>query len=226
MSNVSQVVTYTRCRSHHTRAFFFISFFRKKGKKILQKLKKRLGGSLNQKSESNPALESAANSEFSSMVLGLEEEAGSRDMAEAEKELDAQSEVSVGVLGVAVLSSAATFCCGGQEVVNKPHPVDAKKSETLGTTVNYLLHYYLDSSFHFPLQPFILCLLSVAPRSSAASSSSLMFVRLRVQPPAGKKKGAEGLQLGSVKHSPRREAWLALSKDRYSKKKATMNFAQ
>lgn len=145
-------------------------------------------------------------------------------MAEAEKELDAQSEVSVGVLGVAVLSSAATFCCGGQEVVNKPHPVEAKKSETLGMTVNYLLHYYFDSSFHFPLQPFILRLLSVAPRSSAASSSSLMFVRLRVQPPAGKKKGAEGLQLGSVKHSPRREAWLALSKDRYSKKTGNYEF--
>lgn len=219
MSKVSQVLTYTCYRSHDTRAFFFISLFRKKGKKIFQKLKRRLGGSPNQKGESTPALESVAHSEFSSMALGLEEEAGSRDMAEAEKELDAQSEVSVGVLGVAVLSSAATFCCRGQEVVNKPRPVEAKNSETLGTTVNYLLHYYVDSSFHFPFHPFILRLLSVAPRSSAAGTSGLMFVRLRVQPPAGKKKGAEGLQLGSVKHSPRREAWLALSKDRYSKKK-------
>lgn len=147
-------------------------------------------------------------------------------MAAAEKALDAQSEVSVGVLGVAVLSSAATFCCGGQEVVNKPHPDEAKKSEALSTTVNYLHHYYLDSSFHFPIQPCILLLLSVAPRSLAASSSTLKFVRLRVQPPAGKKKGAEGLQLRSVKHSPRREAWLTLSKDGYSKKTATMNFAQ
>lgn len=77
-----------------------------------------------------PALVSVAPSDLSSLALGLtrevsvEEEAESRDMAEAEGELDSSplevlSEASVGGLGVAVLSSAATFCCGGQEAASK-----------------------------------------------------------------------------------------------------------
>lgn len=81
-----------------------------------------------------------AHSELSSLGLGLtkegsgeEGEAESRDMAEAERELDgsplgALSEASVGVLGAAVLSSAATFCCGGQEVASKLQADDTAKS--------------------------------------------------------------------------------------------------
>lgn len=81
-----------------------------------------------------------AHSELSSLGLGLtkegsgeEEEAESRDMAEAERQLDgsplgALSEASVGVLGAAVLTSAATFCCGGQEVASKLQADDTERS--------------------------------------------------------------------------------------------------
>lgn len=176
-------------------------------------------------------LESVAHSELSNQdvsltkeVSGEEDEAVSRDMAEAERELDRSplgvlSEASVGVLGVAVLSSAASFCCGGQEAASRLHSDETEKPsvkrETTGTNVNHLrggsfssLHFLYHSS------PPILCLLSVPRRSSAASPGCLMFVRLRVQPSAGKKKGAGGLQLGSAKNLPRRDAWLALSQDR------------
>lgn len=51
-----------------------------------------------------------------------------------------------------------------------------------------------------------------APQRSSAGG--LMFVRLRVQPSAGKKKGVGGLQLGSTKGLSKRDAWLALSQDR------------
>lgn len=90
--------------------------------------------------ESVLTLDSVAHSELSSLGLvltkegsGEEEEAESRDMAEAERELDgsqlgALSEASVGVLGAAVLTSAATFCCGGQEAASKLHVDDTEKS--------------------------------------------------------------------------------------------------
>lgn len=77
-----------------------------------------------------PSLASAVSSDLSSLGLSLtkdvseEEETESRDMAEAELELDSSplevlSEVSVGGLGAVVLNSAATFCCGGQEAESK-----------------------------------------------------------------------------------------------------------
>ncbi|XP_044022753.1 nuclear receptor coactivator 7 isoform X2 [Siniperca chuatsi] len=174
---------------------------RRKGKKIFQKLKtakRRAGGFPNQKGESIPALVSAAPFDLSSLALSLtkevsgEEEAESRDMAEAEGTLDSSplevlSEASVGVLGVAVLSSAATFCCGGQEAASKV------KTEPLHTSVK--------SQAAVPL------------KSSAGSPGRLMFVRLRAQPSAGKKKGVGGLQLGSAKTLPQRDSWLALSQD-------------
>ncbi|XP_038585946.1 nuclear receptor coactivator 7-like isoform X2 [Micropterus salmoides] len=173
---------------------------RRKGKKMFQKLKtakRRAGGFPNQE-ESVPALVSVAPSELSSLALSLtkefseEEGAESRDMAEAEGELDSSplevlSEASVGVLGVAVLSSATTFCCGGQEEASKV------KTERLHSSVK--------SQTAAPL------------RSSAGSPGSLMFVRLRAQPSAGKKKGVGGLQLGLAKTLPRRDSWLALSQD-------------
>ncbi|XP_022605959.1 oxidation resistance protein 1-like isoform X2 [Seriola dumerili] len=179
---------------------------RRKGKKILQKLKtskSRAGGFPNHKGESVPALVSAASSELSSLALSLtkevsgDEEAESRDMAEAEREFDSSplevlSEESVSGLGVAVLSSAATFCCGGQEVASKLktellHTDDTEKTNKSQT--------------------------AVPRRSSTGSPGSLMFVRLRVQLSAGKKKGVGGLHLGSAKTLPRRDAWLALSQE-------------
>lgn len=112
-------------------------------------MKRRGGGFPNQKGESLQALESVAHSGLSSQdvsltkeVSGEEEEAESRDMSEAERELDRSplgvlSEASVGVLGVAVLSSAASFCCGGQEAASKPHTDETEKPsvkrETAGT---------------------------------------------------------------------------------------------
>nr|XP_046268609.1 nuclear receptor coactivator 7 isoform X2 [Scatophagus argus] len=176
---------------------------RKKGKKIFQKLKsakKQTVGFPNQEGESIPALESVAPSELNSLALSLtkeaseeEEEAESRDMAEAEGELDSSplevlSEASVGVLGVAVLSSAATFCCGGQETESKLNTEETEKASVKSET-------------------------AVPRRSSAGSSGSLMFIRLRVQPSAGKRKGAVGFQLGPAKTLPRTDAWLALSQD-------------
>ncbi|XP_042356265.1 oxidation resistance protein 1 isoform X2 [Plectropomus leopardus] len=187
---------------------FSTSQQRRKGKKIFQKLKttkSRAGGLPNPKAESLPALVSVAPSDLSSLALSLtrevsaeEEEAESRDMAEAEVELDSSplevlSEASVGSLGVAVLSSAATFCCGGQETASK------MKTE--------LLHTDETGKSSVKSQ-------TAAPRrSSAGSPGSLMFVRLRVQPSAGKKKSAGGLHLGSAKTLPRRDSWLALSQE-------------
>ncbi|XP_029316323.1 nuclear receptor coactivator 7 isoform X2 [Cottoperca gobio] len=176
---------------------------RKKGKNIFQKLKTakiQAGGFPNPQRESVPALVSVAPSDLSSLALSLtkevsgEEEAESRDMAEAEVELDSSPlEVlpeAVGGLGVAVLSSAATFCCGGQEVASKVKKELLLSDETGKSSVKSQT--------------------AVRRRSSAGSPGSLMFVRLRVQPSAGKKKGTRGLQLGSAK---RRDAWLALSQE-------------
>ena len=114
----------------------------------------------------DPKGESAAPSELS-LDLSLtkessaeEEEAESRDMAEAEEELNSSplevlSEASVGVLGVAVLSSAATFCCGGQEAASNLRHSDEKdkstvKSNTAGTSV-----------IHGPSERFLPCLFSL-----------------------------------------------------------------
>ncbi|XP_047193550.1 nuclear receptor coactivator 7 isoform X2 [Scophthalmus maximus] len=175
---------------------------RRKGRTFFQKLKttkSRADSFPNHKGESLPALVSAASSDLSCLDLSPtkevsgDEEAGTRDMAELEpvgSSLELLSEASVGDLGVAVLSStAASFCCGGQEEAGKvkTEPLqadDAKKSET-----------------------------AVPHRSSAGSSGSLMFVRLRVQTSAGKRQGVGGLHLGSAKTLPRRDAWLALSQE-------------
>ncbi|XP_040916637.1 nuclear receptor coactivator 7 isoform X2 [Toxotes jaculatrix] len=171
---------------------------RRKGKKIFQKLKttkSHSGGFPNHKGESVPGLVSTASSDLSNLALSLtkevsgDEEAESRDLAEAERELDRSplevlSEASVGGLGVAVLSSAATFCCGGQEAAGKV------KTELL----------------HMKSQ-------TAVPHRSAGGPGSLMFVRLRVQPSAGTKKSLGGLHLGSTKTLPRRDAWLALSQE-------------
>jgi len=164
-----------------------------------------------------------------------EEDAESRDMAKAEVELESSplevlSEPPGGDLGVAVLSSAATVCCGGQEAESKVTTellhtdetgMSSEKSPTAGTDVNqdrsqrWLIVLFL--FFFTTTQPLLFVLLSAPRRSSAVNPGSLMFVRLRVQSSAGrKKKGAGGLQLGSSQPLQRRDAWLALSQERYS----------
>ncbi|KAM6917043.1 oxidation resistance protein 1 isoform 2-T2 [Lycodopsis pacificus] len=182
---------------------------RRKGKNIFQSLKtakSRAGGFPNPKGESLPARVSVAASDLSRLALSLtkevsgeeEEEAESRDMAEAEVELDSSplevlSEASEGDLGVADPSGAATFCCGGQEAVSEV------KTEPLLTDETGMSSEKSRTA--------------VPQRSSAGSPGSLMFVRLRVQPAAAKKKGAGGLQLGSSKPLPRRDAWIVLSQE-------------
>lgn len=124
---------------------------RKKGRKIFQKLKKRAGGLPNHKGDSAPAPESAALSELSSLTEKVAEEAGSRDVVETTKE-STGSPLEPSVLGVGVLSSAATFCCGGQEATNKAGGSDAEKSCTAGASVKPgLLETSLISHiFHLP----------------------------------------------------------------------------
>ncbi|KAK2825979.1 hypothetical protein Q5P01_020193 [Channa striata] len=182
---------------------FSTSQQRRKGKKFFQKTTKSQADSF-PKEESVPAFVSAVSSDLSSLGLGLtkdvsdEEETESKDMAEAELELDNSplevlSDTSVGSLGAAVLSSAATFCCGGQEA-------DSRAKTTL-------LHANKTEKSNVKSQ-------TAAPQKSAAGSpGSLMFVRLRFQPSAGKTKGLAGLHLGSAKTLPRRDALLALSQE-------------
>ncbi|XP_033934207.1 nuclear receptor coactivator 7 isoform X3 [Pseudochaenichthys georgianus] len=180
---------------------FSTSQQRRKGKKIFQKLKTTkvpAGGFPNPKGES---LVSLAPSDLSSLALSLtkevsgEEEAESRDMKKVEGELDSSPpellcESSDGGLGVSVLSGTATFCCGAPEAASKVRTGLLLNNETGNTSVKSQT--------------------AVPQRSSAGSPGSLMFVRLRVQPSAGNKKGAGGLHLGSTK---KRDAWLALSQE-------------
>lgn len=109
---------------------------RKKGKKILQQLKRQAYGLLKQNGELTPALESV-HSELSGLVLsqteevsGEEEEAESRDMDEAEL-AGIHAEGSLGIL-----SSTATFCSGGPGTVSAQQTVETNPSETTGKNVN------------------------------------------------------------------------------------------
>ncbi|XP_035813870.2 oxidation resistance protein 1 isoform X2 [Amphiprion ocellaris] len=201
VDNMSSVSFYSDISHVH----FNTSHQRRKEKKIFQKLKaakSQAGGLPNHKGESSPALVCVAPSDLSSLALSLtkevseDDEPESTDMAEVEKELDSSplevlSEASVGGLGVAVLSSAATFCCGGQEAASK-------------VTINLLHSDETDKSS-------VKSQTAVSRRSSVGSPGSLMFVRLRVQPSAAKKKGIGGL--GSARTLPRRDAWIALSQE-------------
>lgn len=153
--------------------------------------RRRAGGLPNQNGESVPPLESVAPPELSGLALSLttevsaeEEEAESRDMAEAESELDnspleVPSEASVGVLGAAVLSSAATFCCGGQEAASKLlHSDDAEKSsvrsQTTGANLNNTLTERFDGLFIL-----FLCLFTKALPLFALSASEVLGWRSR-----------------------------------------------
>ncbi|XP_061599849.1 nuclear receptor coactivator 7 isoform X2 [Cololabis saira] len=164
---------------------------RKKEKSIFQKLKNaksRLGSLPNHKvAESTPGPVSAAPSNLPSVAFSFskevceDEEAESRDMAEVEQELENSPHEELSSGGLDVLSSAATFCCGGQESMGQG------KTELQDTKTLRM--------------------------SSAGSLGGVMFVRLRVQPTPGKKRGLGSLQTRSSKSSLRRDAWLALSQE-------------
>lgn len=201
----------TPIRRQANAATFSDFYYRRerKGKNIFKKLKNaksRAGRLRNHKDgEALPALVSSQ----SKVASEEEEEAESRDMMEAEQELDRSSlevlsQEAVG--GLAVLSSA-TFCCGGQETERK-EILDPEKcsvnSQNAGVNyvclINVLLSYWhslYSGSVH----------LLVPRRTSSGSLGGWMFVRLRVQSPSGKKKS-------SSRTLPRRDAWLALSQER------------
>ncbi|XP_046871748.1 nuclear receptor coactivator 7 [Hypomesus transpacificus] len=155
------------------------------------------------KGETVPALVSAATSNLrSSLTLSLskggseeEEEEGadreSRDEAERQREGSPLEELAVqsaGPLGVAVLSSAATFCCGGQE--------------TAGNKVKMELVHLNDKEKEFHLKN-----QTSSSRTFPGSSGGLMFIRMRVHRSSGKKKS-----LGS-KTLPWRDNWFTLSQE-------------
>lgn len=100
--------------------------------------------------ESLPASASACPSDFAEKLMEEpfeEEEAESRDMAEVEQELDGNSpgelsEKSVG--GLAVLSSAASLCCGGQEEAGK---ASADSQTPGGSTFSFTSNHFAFISF-------------------------------------------------------------------------------
>ncbi|KAI4887188.1 hypothetical protein NFI96_021289, partial [Prochilodus magdalenae] len=113
-----------------------------------------------------------------------EEEGGdSQDMAEVEQELEQLALESSGVLGAAVLSSAATFCCGG---ANTELEQDCRTEQ----------------------QP---CLKKQI--SGQGRPNSLMFVRMRQKPQAARKKGFAALELGKPKPTACRDAWFTLHQE-------------
>ncbi|XP_017563324.1 oxidation resistance protein 1 isoform X1 [Pygocentrus nattereri] len=114
---------------------------------------------------------------------GEEEGGESRDMAEVERQLEQLTLESSGTLGAAVLSSAATFCCGG---ANTELEQDCRTEQ----------------------QP---CLKKQV--SGQGCASSLMFVRMRQKPQAAKKKGFAALELGKAKPTACRDAWFTMQQD-------------
>ncbi|CAB1334934.1 unnamed protein product [Coregonus sp. 'balchen'] len=177
--------------------------------KTLQQGGRRSSRSPQHKGETIPALVSAATSELRSalalsLVQGVAEEESSSDMTEAEKQLEGNGSPleelvvqSSGALGVAVLSSAATFCCGGQEAAGTGNLVRMELVDREGTEKEQSVRNRTPG----PSRP------------SSGTFGCLMFVRLRLQRSAGKKGLAAGLQLGTTKTLPRWDAWFAFSQE-------------
>ncbi|XP_036397379.1 oxidation resistance protein 1 isoform X2 [Megalops cyprinoides] len=123
----------------------------------------------------------------------------SQDTTEAEKQqettgasVDELAAQSAGMLGVAVLSSAATFCCGGVDVGDKVnmelvHLDGMEQQQGPGKGPAGLSH------------------------QSSGSSGSLMFVRLRLRLPPSKKRGVFLPEPGVSKTAPTKDAWFALA---------------
>ncbi|CAB1330640.1 unnamed protein product [Coregonus sp. 'balchen'] len=261
---------------------FNSSTHRWKGTKNIQKAGSKTGKTLQEggrlsrsspphhKGETVPALVSAATLELRSalalsLVQGVSEEEKSSDMAEWQLEgkgspLEELVMQSSGAVGVAVLSSTATFCCGGQEAAGtRMELVDREGMEKQqsvrnqtpdgGIITNASHSLFLSVGCHprshncspsfplsFPLSISLSRCLSLAlslalsrslflshppppsspgpSRLSSETSGGLMFVRLRLQQSAGKKKGvAAGLLLGTNKTLPRRDSWFAFSQE-------------
>ncbi|XP_035286611.1 nuclear receptor coactivator 7 isoform X1 [Anguilla anguilla] len=128
-----------------------------------------------------------------------EPDAEGRDMAEVERELergrggvDELAAHSAGMLGVAVLSSAATFCCGGLDAGERvrtelvqPDGREQRRSTGRGSTG--------------------------PSRQSSGGSGSLMFIRLRFHQPSGQKRGVSTPELGVARTPPTKDAWFTLS---------------
>lgn len=141
------------------------------------------------------------------------------DVSAAEVELDSGPpevlpEASAGDLGASAPSGAATSSFGDREA-----ETSSGKSWTAGNGCEsrevsrkaHCLSMCLHRKSALPL-----CLLPPVPwSSSAGNAGGLMFLRLRVQPSVGKTKGAGGLQMGASKPIHRKDAWLALSQERY-----------
>lgn len=139
-----------------------------KAKNIIQKLKitKTKGGSLQTKMQevSPPALVSASPAVLPSPTLSLTKQDPEPEQTESRDTVDVEEGVVLHedpVGGLAVLSSAATFCCGGPEAEQQ----DAEKSSVKSQTA--------------------------VPRTPLVGSPVVwIFVRLRVQSSAGGKKSS------------------------------------
>lgn len=123
------------CADSHS--IFVLCFIRKKGKKILQQLKKQARGLLKQKEESVHSEWSGLALSLTKEVSGEEEEADSRDMNEAEGELDG------------IPSNKATFCSGGQGTASTQQMVETKPSETASKNVKLVIIIVTFCPSHF-----------------------------------------------------------------------------
>lgn len=121
-----QCITTPEHTRSHARAHT-LCFVRKKGKKILQQLKKQAGSLLKRKEESVQSELAGLALSLTKEVSGEEEEADSRDMEEAERELDG------------VPNNTATFCSEGQGTSSTQHTVETKPSETASKNVKLLI---------------------------------------------------------------------------------------
>ncbi|KAJ8398157.1 hypothetical protein AAFF_G00430010 [Aldrovandia affinis] len=117
---------------------------------------------------------------------------GERQLGAAGVTVDELAAHPAGMLGVAVLSSAATFCCGGVDAGDGVRmelvPADGREQQRRagkGATGS--------------------------SRKSSGGSGALMFVRLRLQTPTNKKKGMSNSELGVAKAPPTKDAWFTLS---------------
>ncbi|KAJ0008986.1 hypothetical protein NQD34_016401 [Periophthalmus magnuspinnatus] len=172
-----------------THVHFNTSQQRRKGKTLFQKLKPFKSQTNHHPGQTDDATSvNSAPSDTDVCDGGEEEEESlSRDMAEVEKELDS------GLLNglydptaAAVCSSAATFCCGGPEAASR------RKTEEETSAVK-------EQS-------------TACGRPSQNRTGGLMFVRLRAQLSAGRRRDP-GVQFGSAKTLPKRDTWLALSQE-------------
>ncbi|XP_036818835.1 oxidation resistance protein 1 isoform X1 [Oncorhynchus mykiss] len=169
--------------------------------KTLQQGGRRSSRSPQHKRETVPVLVSAATSELRSalalsLVQGFAEEESSSDMTQAEKQLEGKGSPLEELVVQSSGAELSSFCCGGQVAAGTRNRVRMEQVDREGTEKEQ----------------------SVRNQTSGLSRPSgtfgcLMFVRLRLQGSAGKKGVAAGLQLGTTKTLPRRDAWFAFSQE-------------